>query len=106
MAAVDIKKDISELQDLSSLCTENWLLAGDFNISRCEHEKSSGEVTRGMRHFDNFIREAELTDLPLNNGLYTWSNNRSLPSLTLINIFLATEGLLEKFSNAPCLKIE
>ena len=84
---------------------ENWLLAGDFNTSRWAHEKSSGKATKSMRHFNNFIREAELIDLPLSNGLYTWSNNRSPPTLTLIDRFLATEDLLEKFSNAGVQKL-
>ena len=61
--------------------------------------KNLVEKSRGMRHFNNFIREAELIDLPLNNGLYTWSNNIFSPTLTLIDRFLATKGLHRKFSN-------
>ena len=58
------------------------------------------KVTRGIRHFNNFIREVELIDLPLSNGLYTWSNNRPPPTLIAINRFLTTKDLLGKFSNA------
>ena len=62
----------------------------------CSHEKSSGKVTRGMRHFKTFIREVELIDLPLSNGLSIWSNIKSPPTLTLIDKVLALEGLLGK----------
>ena len=41
------------------------------SIARWAHEKPCGKATRGMRHFNNFIREVELIDLFHSNSLYT-----------------------------------
>lgn len=40
-------------------------------------EKSSeGRVTRSMREFNEVINALEIIDIPLKNGLYTWSDLR------------------------------
>lgn len=36
----------------------------------------------------------------LNNGLYTWSNSRDSPTMTLIDRFLVTDPILTKFKEA------
>lgn len=72
-----------ELKELSSLCTEGWLLGGDFNVTRWTFENSSQRrPTRSMNLFNRFITESNLTDLPFQNGLFTWSNLRDSSSLS------------------------
>lgn len=53
-----------------------------------------------MSSFNSFIENVELQDLPLTNGLYTWSDFWETPTLTLIDRFLASKDFLSKFQNA------
>lgn len=91
---------LRELTNLSFLCTTGWLLWGNFNSIRWAKEKSTyRRPTRHMDCFNSFINDASLLDIPLTNGLYTWSNFRDPPTLTLIDRFLATKEFLQKFQN-------
>lgn len=90
-----------ELTDLSYLCSEFWLLEGDFNSIQWSQEKSTYcRLTRNMRCFNSFIENVELQDLPLTHGFYTWFDFMENPTLTLIDRFLATNDFLSKFQNA------
>lgn len=53
-----------------------------------------------MHLFNEFIADANLSDLPLSNGLYTWSNMRESPYHSLIDRFLCSEAFLNHFPNA------
>jgi hypothetical protein len=41
-----------------------------------------------MQAFSNFISDFSLMDIPLNGGIYTWSNNREITSRSKIDRFL------------------
>jgi endonuclease/exonuclease/phosphatase family metal-dependent hydrolase len=82
--AHDDKKNIF-LSELAGICANNkipTLIGGDFNILRYSFEKN--KTFTGNRFTDLFnwiINIYELRDLPLNGGLFTWSNNHSDPTL-------------------------
>ena len=49
---------------MEGIC-EKWLL---------EEKNSNQRVTRSMKNFDEFIRVLGLSDPPLANAQYTWSD--------------------------------
>ena len=57
-----------ELQDLFGLTFPRWCVGGDFNVIRSSEKLGGSRVTPSMRCFDEFIRESELIDPPLNNA--------------------------------------
>ena len=78
---------------MNSICEPNWCVGGDFNIVRFSHEKFPQErATRSMRRFDEFIKEAELRDIPLVNGKFTWLNFREVAAKSRIDRFLFSNG--------------
>jgi hypothetical protein len=58
------------------------MTGGNFNILRFSNEKNKNFVCNRYTDMFNWIINAyELRDLPLNGGMYTWSNNYSEPTL-------------------------
>lgn len=90
-----------ELISLLHYCLEPWCLGEDFNIIRWAYERSPlGRTTKGMKKFDNFFEEAALQDIPLSNGLFTWSREEISNSHFLIDRFLVTKDWDDLFPNA------
>lgn len=79
-----------ELLDLNGLCADNWCLGGDFNVMRriIAEKFRGGRVTRSMKNFNQLIEELNVVDVPMKQGLYTWSDGRERPVATRIDIFL------------------
>ena len=46
------------------------------------------EITAAMHAFSNFIVDLGLMDIPLEGGLFTWSNNREVAAKSRIDRFL------------------
>jgi hypothetical protein len=77
---------ITELQELRSLCSGPWLLTGDFNMIYRAEDKNNNRLNRQlMGQFRHFINEADLKELHLNGRLFTWSNERTHPTLERID---------------------
>ena len=67
-----------ELTRLISWWDLPWCLGVDFNIFCFLSERLGGvSYTRAMHGFSDFITLHGLMDLPLEGGLYTWSNASS-----------------------------
>jgi hypothetical protein len=78
--AQDDKKNIflSELAGIGANNKIPTLIGGDFNILRYSFEKNKTFTgNRFTNLFNWIINTYELRDLPLNGGLFTWSNNHS-----------------------------
>ena len=73
-----------------------WYLGGDFNII-CFPSKRLGAAshTRAMYGFSNFISLYGLMDIPMEGGLYTWSNTSSASRL---DRFLFSPLLVDHFT--------
>ena len=55
-----------ELGAVRGLWNVPWCVAGDFNITKFNEERSGGsKLTRRMRRFSDVIEDLELRDLPL-----------------------------------------
>ena len=70
-----------EIGAIRGIWEEPWCVGGDFNIIFSQRERSrQGRITSAMRRFVQIIDDLGLVDLPLQEGMYTWSggpNNQS-----------------------------
>lgn len=81
-----------ELGALYGFSGSQWCIAGDFNVPRYPTEKTNCQRTNtSMRQFDRLIREMELVDLNLSNGIYTWSNLRMDPLCARLDRIMFTK---------------
>ena len=73
---------IKWLFDLNIPDDEDWLLLWDFNFIRyaSNRNKPGGNVS-DMLLFNDFIREQNLTEIPIKGRSYTWSNMQVDPLL-------------------------
>ncbi|XP_028055237.1 uncharacterized protein LOC114259414 [Camellia sinensis] len=76
-----------------------WCVGGDFNEIRYMGErKGCSSRDRGMKDFNEFVENMELTDLPLLGRQYTWCNALDGYRWSRIDRFLLDVKWLEKFS--------
>jgi hypothetical protein len=62
------------------------MIIGDFNMILRASEKNNSNLDRaGMRRFRDFVANLELKELYLHGRLFTWCNDREVPTLTLID---------------------
>jgi exonuclease III len=89
-AQIDQKqKFLSELSSLCSKCIHPMLIGGDFNILRKESDKNKpGGTNKWSSLFNSIIDFYNLIELDLSGRLYTWSNNRNLPTYEKWTCFL------------------
>lgn len=65
----------TKLCNLATLCSQEWLLYGDFNVFMLRKETSGNNPTKlSMRKFNHFIQKHNLLDPTLINNKFTWSN--------------------------------
>lgn len=85
---------LDELRLLRSL-TGASLVCGDFNLIYQDHDKSRGVLHRGwMRCFCSILDFLQLAELYLFGRLYTWSNERSQPTLERLDrVFVSVEWM-------------
>ncbi|EOY03669.1 Uncharacterized protein TCM_018759 [Theobroma cacao] len=66
-----------------------WLLRGDFNTVRFEHEKTGrADVGRSVAAFNEFINNTTLLDLPLTGDKFTWCGFRERWVFSRLDRFL------------------
>ena len=72
--------------------SEPWMVVGDFNMYRAEHEKSRGRINWSMMElFNGWIREHGLDEVDISNRQFTWSNKRGCPTLVRLDrVFVNT----------------
>ena len=65
-----------ELAGLQSWWEVPWCIGGDFNVVRFLSKKTGmSSFNYAMHEFSDFISECGLMDIPMEGGLFTWSNN-------------------------------
>lgn len=88
----------TELHNLASIFTQEWLLCGDFNIVRYKQKTSAKNPAKhGMNKFNLFIQRFNLVDPPITNRKFTWSNLRSNATCSRLDRFLYTRKWEETF---------
>ncbi|XP_039005300.1 uncharacterized protein LOC120132647 [Hibiscus syriacus] len=64
-----------------------------------ENEKEGGAVNSvSMNMFRDFVSKANLFDLPMSGGRFTWCNNREVPTFERLDRFLVDQRLVILFS--------
>lgn len=100
--SVDQQKSeyIKELRKLAANIEGPWLIAGDFNLVRWLVDRP-GDM-RGislMCEFNDLITEFALSDVPLKNRSYTWSNHRPIPIFSKLDRIFVTGQWEAHFPN-------
>ncbi|KAE8687588.1 putative Glucan endo-1,3-beta-glucosidase precursor [Hibiscus syriacus] len=73
-------------------------LGGDFNVVLSQEEKDGGAVnTVSMNCFRDFVNQANLIDLLLFGGCFTWCNNREVPTYERLDKFLVDQTYFSSF---------
>ena len=89
-----------ELAGIHSWWDVPWCMGGDFNVVRFPSEMvGSKSFSSPMHDFSDFISDHGLLDIPLSGGIYTWSNNREVSSMSRLDRFLFTADWNEGFVN-------
>jgi exonuclease III len=77
---------LQELRGVRACRIGPWLVGGDFNLIYKAKDKNNDRLNRRlMGMFRRFLQEMELAELHLTGRLYTWSNERSHPTLERID---------------------
>ena len=86
-----------ELAGLISWWNLPWCLGGDFNVIRFPSERlGAGRFSRCMYDFSDFISLHGHMDIPLEGGLFSWSNSTSA---SRIDRFLFSLALVDHFTH-------
>ncbi|KAE8678323.1 hypothetical protein F3Y22_tig00111427pilonHSYRG00459 [Hibiscus syriacus] len=72
-------------------------LGGDFNAVLSQEEKRGAVNSVTMNMFRDFVSKANLFDLPLSGGRFTWCNNRKALTFERLDRFLVDQRLLACF---------
>jgi hypothetical protein len=92
---------LAELRHIRNMMKPEWLILGDFNMIRRIREKNKGSINRrAMRQFNHTIDYLQLLELDLNGKLFTWTYEQDDPTMSRINIFLATTEWHDIFPQA------
>lgn len=89
---------LDELRSLRSSCSGPWMICGDCNIIYRARDKNNGHLNRRMMgRFRQFIGDSGLIDLHLQGRLYTWTNERQVPTLERLGRVLVTVDWADAF---------
>ena len=82
----------SKLGAIRGLWNEPWCVASDFNRIRFRSERGrGGRMSSSMRRFSKVVEDLELRDLPLQEGVFTWSGGFNNRLKSRIDRFLISE---------------
>lgn len=91
---------LQELRDVRVECEGSWLLCGDLNMIYQAADKNNNRLNlRAMRRFRRTLDELHVQELHLHGRLFTWSNERTKPTLERIDRAFASVEWFERFSN-------
>jgi exonuclease III len=77
---------LTELDELHHLRSGPWLLTGDFNLIYQAKDKNNDRLDWPlMGQFKSFLNYASLKEIHLGGRLFTWSNERTHPTLERID---------------------
>ncbi len=89
-----------ELLDLHGLSPNIWMALGDFNTLFSLQDKSGTPTNvSSILRFRGVINEIGLTDLPLSNRSFTWTNGRRNPTLERLDRAFVSQGWFSAFPN-------
>lgn len=91
---------LDELRAVRAAYQGPLLVCGDFNLIYQAADKSNDRLNRrSMRRFRRALDDTQLQELYLHGRLYTWSNERSRPTLERIDRAFGSVEWLERYPN-------
>jgi hypothetical protein len=91
---------LQELRQIRNICSEPWVIVGDFNLIYKVEDKNNDNLNRSMMgRFRKFINDVGLIDTPLTGRKYTWSNHQTSPTLVRLDRVLCTADWEALFPN-------
>lgn len=73
---------LAELREVRRTCLGPWLLPGDFNLIYRSEDKNNANINRAMMgRFKRLLNDLELREIELLGRRFTWSNERTTPTL-------------------------
>jgi exonuclease III len=83
---LDKRLFLRELRGLKDSAQPAWLILGDFNLICSDQDKSNDYVDRRMiSRFRRALNHIVVKEIPLVGKRFTWSNDRSSPTMTRID---------------------
>lgn len=84
---------------MRAVCTRPWAIAGDFNIIyRAVDKNNTNADNRAMMgRFRHLLNDLELCEVELLGHRYTWSNERSDPTLVRLDRIIYTKDWEDMF---------
>lgn len=77
---------LAELQEIVPTPDVPWIIMGDFNLIRTAADKNNNNFNRAeAAGFNDAIDNIGQLEIPLTDWSYTWSNNRSHPTLVRLD---------------------
>lgn len=97
------------LAELASLCSnskEPYIVGGDFNIIRFQHEKNKNGGTNKYSDILNSIISAyELREIAMTGGQFTWNDNQTDPTLEKLDRVLMSKEWQDLFPSVVINKL-
>jgi hypothetical protein len=92
---------LQELLDFRTLCSGPWLFTGDFNMIYQAADKNNANLNRAlMGRFRRFLDDCLLKEIPLHGRKFTWSNERSSPTLVRLDRVFCCNDWEDFFPNS------
>lgn len=89
---------LQELRLIRQNCVGPWAIGGDFNLIYQAEDKSNGNLDRAMMgRFRRFLGDLELHEIALLGRKFTWSNERTAPTLVRLDRVFVTEDWKQAF---------
>jgi len=84
---------LQHLQELPASFSGPWILLGDFNLVRQQSDKSNGQINTSLAAaFNNTLDFLCMSEIPLSDRCYTWSNHQTFPILAHLDwVFVNNE---------------
>ena len=87
--------------EVASHVDSNWLVAGDFNLTRNADENSNGTLHQNLAElFNDPIHALAVIEIPLLDRLFTWSNHRAKPTLARLDRVFFNNSMSLAFPNS------
>ncbi|TVU21770.1 hypothetical protein EJB05_31429, partial [Eragrostis curvula] len=82
----DSRQFLDGLAELAGHIAGPWLVVGDFNLVRDLSDKNNNSFNANLAAaFNSTLHSLALLELPLLDRLFTWTNNRSSPTLARLD---------------------
>lgn len=91
---LDARKEqfLQERRLIRQNCIGPWALGDDFNLIYQAEDKNNDNLDRAlMGRFRRFLDDMDLHEIPLLGRKFTWSNERTAPTLVRLDRVFATE---------------